>query len=420
MLNRTASLAVLSLLTGAAAAQQSITRYTVIDLPAGFNGYPTAVAGTGFVSGSYDDPAANWGRRGFVWDGQSLVSIGTLHGETNAADVNADGVVVGHSTDAQNRRRAVTFVHGALIDLGTLTGGTMASAFAINNSGWIVGQSELRTGSTSVQRATLWRNNTVTDLGTLGGNISDARAVSDTGFIAGWSATAPVNGLSQQRAFRWTQSGGMQNLGVLDNLSYQPSMAMAVNAGGTVVGMSGSLQGARAFIWTPESGIQDLGVPSIPAAAGVGTEAWASGINDAGQVVGWSYYPDNVECLTVFVATLWEHGQAIDLSTRINSPGWTLFKATDINNLGEITAIAHHPNGGARVVLLRPIAGGNCSADFNGDTDSGTDADIEAFFACLAGDCCPTCGTADFNADGDFGTDMDIESFFRVLAGGPC
>jgi hypothetical protein len=60
------------------------------------------------------------------------------------------------------------------------------------------------------------------------------------------------------------------------------------------------------------------------------------------------------------------------------------------------------------------------SADFNGDGDIGTDADLEAYFACLGGDCCPSCGAADFNADRDIGTDADIESFFRVLAGGPC
>jgi len=60
--------------------------------------------------------------------------------------------------------------------------------------------------------------------------------------------------------------------------------------------------------------------------------------------------------------------------------------------------------------------------DFNGDGDFGTDADIEAFFACLGGNCCATCfaGGPDFNGDGDFGTDADIESFFRVLAGGAC
>ena len=62
------------------------------------------------------------------------------------------------------------------------------------------------------------------------------------------------------------------------------------------------------------------------------------------------------------------------------------------------------------------------TADFDGDGDVGTDADIEAFFACLAGNCCATCfsGGADFNGDGDTGTDADIESFFRVLAGGEC
>jgi hypothetical protein len=60
------------------------------------------------------------------------------------------------------------------------------------------------------------------------------------------------------------------------------------------------------------------------------------------------------------------------------------------------------------------------SADFDGDGDVGTDSDIEAFFACLAGSCCPSCGTADFNGDGDVGTDADIESFFRILAGGAC
>jgi Subtilase family len=65
-------------------------------------------------------------------------------------------------------------------------------------------------------------------------------------------------------------------------------------------------------------------------------------------------------------------------------------------------------------------AASHCTADFDGDGDTGTDADIEAYFACLAGNCCPSCGTADFNLDGDTGTDADIESFFRVLGGGPC
>ncbi len=66
------------------------------------------------------------------------------------------------------------------------------------------------------------------------------------------------------------------------------------------------------------------------------------------------------------------------------------------------------------------VPGGCGFADFNGDGDVGTDADLEAFFACLGGQCCPTCGSADFDADGDIGTDADIEAFFRILSGSNC
>jgi hypothetical protein len=90
---------------------------------------------------------------------------------------------------------------------------------------------------------------------------------------------------------------------------------------------------------------------------------------------------------------------------------------------GSYTCVISHPCGAvttnAATVTVTPACG---SADFNGDGDFGTDQDIEAFFACLAGSCCPTCwqGGADFNGDGDSGTDQDIEALFRVLAGGTC
>jgi hypothetical protein len=76
---------------------------------------------------------------------------------------------------------------------------------------------------------------------------------------------------------------------------------------------------------------------------------------------------------------------------------------------------------GVRRVVLMPdleVEARLCPADFNADGDVGTDADIEAFFACLAGNCCASCGTADVNGDGDVGTDADIEAFFFSLANG--
>jgi hypothetical protein len=82
---------------------------------------------------------------------------------------------------------------------------------------------------------------------------------------------------------------------------------------------------------------------------------------------------------------------------------------------------SHDGPGEVRPFEFRFQIGSTCvNADFNNDGDTGTDADIEAFFACLAGACCPTCFTADFDGDGSAGTDADVEAFFRALSGGSC
>jgi len=98
---------------------------------------------------------------------------------------------------------------------------------------------------------------------------------------------------------------------------------------------------------------------------------------------------------------------------------WT-FTATGTTTTLEFYSITV-PSGWGPViddVRVTPL----CSADFDGDGDEGTDADIEAFFIVLAGGVCPTgdCDSTDFDGDGDEGTDADIEAFFRVIAGGPC
>jgi hypothetical protein len=95
---------------------------------------------------------------------------------------------------------------------------------------------------------------------------------------------------------------------------------------------------------------------------------------------------------------------------------------------GTYDCVVSNPCGSMTSGAATLTVGGGCpgnlcgDSDFNGDGDFGTDADIEAFFACLGGNCCGTCFCqgSDFNGDGDFGTDGDIESFFRVLAGGNC
>jgi hypothetical protein len=118
-------------------------------------------------------------------------------------------------------------------------------------------------------------------------------------------------------------------------------------------------------------------------------------------------------------------------NVRANAIRWSTtynfrFDANVAPTTGELTIGLWKPGtptsvpGAAQVPGTPPVTCG--TSDFDGDGDFGTDADIEAFFRCLGGNCCATCfiGGADFNGDGDIGTDADIESFFRVLGGGNC
>jgi hypothetical protein len=104
------------------------------------------------------------------------------------------------------------------------------------------------------------------------------------------------------------------------------------------------------------------------------------------------------------------------------APDKTLYIVANLrSNTGQDIS-AQNNTAGPALLRIKPASKPVCClSDYNGDGDIGTDLDIEAFFSCLAGNCCPTCPpTADFNCDGDIGTDADIESFFRVLAGGNC
>jgi probable HAF family extracellular repeat protein len=94
-----------------------------------------------------------------------------------------------------------------------------------------------------------------------------------------WSA-----GLQRRRvcvAFRWTASGGMQNLGTLGG---DASWALGVSAdGAVVVGWADNAAGQwRAFRWTASGGMQDLGTLG-------GDESEACGVSaDGAVVVGWA------------------------------------------------------------------------------------------------------------------------------------
>ena len=200
-------------------------------------------------------------------------------------------------------------------DLGVL-GGNISNATSINDSGQVAGLSYINK-QTSVYHAFLWTSSTgMQDLGTLGGYNSYGYGINAAGQVVG---CADLN-TSQTHAFLWTASTGMQDLGTLGG---PQSCAFGVNDNGQVVGYStltGNLD-QHAFIWSASTGMQDLGVPAS-------SNTFAASINDSGQVAG-SYYSGT----TGYHAFLWtQTGGIVDLGNL----GEEYATAGSINSFGEV------------------------------------------------------------------------------------
>jgi probable HAF family extracellular repeat protein len=120
----------------------------------------------------------------------------------------------------------------------------------------------------------------LTWLGTLGGDYSDARGVSADGSVV---VGVAVNAAWQYRAFRWTAAGGMQDLGTLGG---NWSRAYGVSAdGAVVVGFSDG----RPFRWTA-SGMEDLNITYASLLTDGSALASATAISPDGRyIVGYGY-----------------------------------------------------------------------------------------------------------------------------------
>ena len=222
---------------------------------------------------------------------------------------------------------------GAMQDLGTL-GGTDSVAYAINNAGQIVGSSYKRSGAT---HAFLYAKGAMTDLGTLGGDGSEAYAISNAGQIVGASFTSMLTDTSH--AFLYSE-GKMTDLGTL---SGRNSAAAAINSAGQIVGGSHILTDTATSDSTPTShaflyydgAMTDLGTLG-------GKDSYATGINDLGQVVGWSDTASGEKH-----AFLYSDGNMTDLGTL----GGNESLANAINSKRQVVGGSSLPTGATRAFL---------------------------------------------------------------------
>ncbi len=214
--------------------------------------------------------------------------------------------------------------NGVTTDLGTLPGGASSFAIGINDTGLIAVQSQNGaidplTGFPEA-RGVLWRNGQIIDLGTLGGNQSNANAINDLGQVVGGALTAipdPFANAPQSACIVLPSTGFCSGSTFASNSLFSPGTTET-----------------HAFLW--HNGLmRDLGTLGGP-----DSNAWAT--NDLGEVAGWSY--------TSFVANpstgtptvdpfLWtpEDGKMTDLGSlggTFGAPFW-------LNNRGQVVGVSN-------------------------------------------------------------------------------
>jgi probable HAF family extracellular repeat protein len=132
---------------------------------------------------------------------------------------------------------------------------------------------------------------TITALGVLRGDSSSAsNQINSSGQVVGCSDTStqndPCSGGYSSHAFLWNSKKGMKDLGTLHGDS--TSSAFGVNDPGEVVGYSQNEQNvAHAFLWRSKGGM--VALPKLPG----GTTNFAVAINAAGVIVGASDFQNS-------------------------------------------------------------------------------------------------------------------------------
>jgi probable HAF family extracellular repeat protein len=212
-------------------------------------------------------------------------------------------------------------------------------------------------------RAFRWTETTgMQDLGTLGGVNSEAYSASGDGSVIVGRAT---NASGWYRPFRWTSSGGMQDLGTAPP-EFLSGDALDVSTDGA------SAAGGFGFaeLWTTSGGLRDLGdfsarglSPDGQVVVGKTGHAvrWTStgGLQDLGTVGGTESFADDASA----------GGSVVVGQSRDRDGFWKAFRwnATsgmrDLGTLGGPMAAAYNVSDSGSVIVGRSLTNGGSASD---------------------------------------------------------
>jgi probable HAF family extracellular repeat protein len=301
----------------------------------------TAINDEGVVAGTinYVSPATNNPVRAFISNqDDTMTDLGALLGNSWSfgQGINASGQIAGYSPSPAKDRVAHAFltnVNGNLLDLGTLGGQSRASD--VNDKGQVTGSAEvINTGFDHAFLTTA--DGPMTDLGTLGDDNSTGIAINNSGQVTGKSFTVG----SQIHAFI-TDANGLNMRELIS--ATNASIGYAINSNGQVAGQLNQ----HAFVTGPdgENPHNLLGLND--------TKSSATGINDAGNVIG--NYTHTSLGDRAFIADA--NGNAKDLGKLLIVEDPTLctsLTANDINNSGKITGRCSNNSTIAAAMILTP------------------------------------------------------------------
>jgi probable HAF family extracellular repeat protein len=208
----------------------------------------TALNNAGQILGWIEAPGSDEGEVSFIYSNGQIQSLGSLA----ATGINDAGQIVG-SVQTPSGMHAALYSNGQTRDLGTL-GGFLSSAWAINNSGEVTGQADTSLGN---PHAFLYSNGRMADLGALGADdssLAGAGGINNAGQVVG--TNIPSSGIMFEHAFVYS-SGQMSDLNDLidPELGITLSTAIAINDVGQILAINNAIfTGAgdeKSFVLTP-------------------------------------------------------------------------------------------------------------------------------------------------------------------------